>query len=60
MSSAGTTRVITGNWMITVPAGGQTISIWNGVNTGVNTVLFNHNTVGAAGPYTFCWAKKII
>ncbi len=56
-----TTRIINGKWMITVPVGGQVISVWNGVNVGSTTsVTYMNMLTGAIGPYSFSWAKKII
>jgi hypothetical protein len=60
LTPSSTTRVISGKWMITVPSGGQIIYIWNGIFLGVNTVYYKNNDPGAAGPYSYCWAKKII
>ncbi|MEQ1917127.1 MAG: hypothetical protein ABL856_10425, partial [Gallionella sp.] len=55
------TRVITGKWMITVPAGGQTVYVWNGVNIGTAcNAVYQNALLGAAGPYSYSWAKKIL
>jgi hypothetical protein len=56
------TRVITGKWMITVPAGGQTVYVWNGVslNSAPANAFYQNAAIGAAGPYSYSWAKKIL